>query len=454
MAKAVSGLLRFDLRIDNDALGQLKQRITNGERFIITPNHSMILDFITIADALQNNGLTFASMGAKTEFDRFGLVTRKGLQGLGVFSVDRGAKDKSGTFNSAITTVRDSGIPLVMFPEGYVSNTNGVVLGLKGGAAKIARSVWKDDPSKPVKIQPVGIHYRYRNSKKLEKALQKGIKNLEKKSGLPNAKNLPLGQRIQNVLDAMVYERTERYQAHYQLDSNAVNQLPSNPYDKLEGLVGLILTSLETTYDNANASNNVVDNSTIPFDIRARRIEGMINNKRAEIKALQDDDNAETKEASEEAAKVLEAQYPNTRADRAVLADLIHLTTYPKDYLDTSDLSTMVEMSYLLSRDVAGFKVPFTKSQLIFEPLQYVPVIRKVFKPVVAIRNLLHYYRVANIEAIVTLGEPLDMQGYDLTPSDNQGVPAEHEKQVQAQITKDLQQRIQTLVTTSRRENK
>ncbi len=453
IAKAAAGLLRFDVRIDMEALDQLKQRIANGERFIITPNHSMILDFITMAEGFENNGLTFASMAAKKEFDRFGWVTRKSMQGLGVFSVDRGAKDKSGTFDSAITTVRDSGIPLVMFPEGYVSNTNGVVLDFKAGAAKIARSVWKQDPSKPVKIQPVGIHYRYRNPEKLEKALQKGIKSLEKKSGLHQTQDTPLAQRIQTVLEAMTNERVQRYQALYNLDSVLVNALPDNACDKLEGMVGLVLSALEATYGDASVNTN-----DIPLDIRARWIEGLIKNKRAEIKALEDDENDDTKEASQEAAKTLEEQYPSTRADRAVLADMIHLTTYPKDYLKADDLSTMVEMSYLLSRDVAGFKVPFKKSQLIFESLQYVPVIRMVFKPVVAVRNLLHYYRMANIEAVVTLGEPVDMKDYDSVVGQSQlqnsGQTNEaDEKAIQAQISKDLRQGIQALVITSRNVN-
>ena len=83
---------------------------------------------------------------------------RGAMQRLGCFSIDRESTDKT-AFKQAVTILKESPHPLVIFPEGDIYHTTDRVTPFREGAAAIALSAAKDE--RPICVIPCGIRFKY-----------------------------------------------------------------------------------------------------------------------------------------------------------------------------------------------------------------------------------------------------------------------------------------------------
>jgi 1-acyl-sn-glycerol-3-phosphate acyltransferase len=115
--------------------------------YVVVSNHASHLDAPLIIGALPHRLARYVAAGAAADYF-FDVKWRKGLTALffNAFPVDRtGLRGKRGL----ATTLLDSGVPLLLFPEGTRSRT-GEIGAFKPGAAALCIS--RDVPCLPVAI--------------------------------------------------------------------------------------------------------------------------------------------------------------------------------------------------------------------------------------------------------------------------------------------------------------
>lgn len=119
--------------------------------YVVVSNHASHLDAPLIIGALPHQLARYVAAGAAADYF-FDVRWRKGLTALffNAFPVDRtGLRGRRGL----ATTLLDSGIPLLLFPEGTRSRT-GEIGSFKPGAAALCKS--RDVPCLPVAIVGAG----------------------------------------------------------------------------------------------------------------------------------------------------------------------------------------------------------------------------------------------------------------------------------------------------------
>lgn len=319
----------FDCEISPADLRKLDALKRSGSSLMVTPNHASIMDFFTIHELERQAKLQFIAMGAVELFERraFGLVWNLSgsyLQRMGIFSVNRAARDKEKSLDAAEDVLRKGEHPFLIFPEGRVSWTNRDVDGLKTGAARTAIEVAKE--GKPVKIVPTAIYYDYKVDQSpvieagfsnLEKIMQKRIGYVPPVPAEGSAN--PLLERMNGLFGALVTDREQRYEVKKPFGI-------TDPHTRLQHVMRQTLNRLEVKYvgQTRNASS----------ELRARWLIGsLLNEKIGRQKNIAESD---------------------VKKDVKILQDIINLIMYSTDSLVNGDQNSLMESLVRIEREITG----------------------------------------------------------------------------------------------------
>ena len=156
--------LRVEQHIDEVSISgthHLQGVLAQGHGILVTPNHAAHYDSAALYLAADhvNTPLYFMTawqvFGMASHWDRFL------MQRLGCFSIDRESADRK-AFKQALSILKESSHPLVVFPEGDIYHITDRVTPFREGAAAVAiASARKAD--RPVSIVPCGIKFWYRD---------------------------------------------------------------------------------------------------------------------------------------------------------------------------------------------------------------------------------------------------------------------------------------------------
>lgn len=163
---AVPFLLHHDFRVKEvelkeEDLGRLKE--LKGERVVLTPNHSGGKEPYILFHLSKILGQDFNYLSAKEVFEEhspWGWL----LQGVGVYSIIRGAPDRN-SFRMTQKLLIEGKRWLVIFPEGLACGLNDAVMPFQQGVSQFAFWAY-DDLAKqgdlpPIYFVPVAIKYVY-----------------------------------------------------------------------------------------------------------------------------------------------------------------------------------------------------------------------------------------------------------------------------------------------------
>ncbi len=153
--RADAGLMRIHVRGHET----VRDKLAEGHRLLVTPNHSSHADPFTIYAAFDEVRSCCHVMATWHVFMNFSSWMQRCLQWHGCFSVDREANDL-GAFRNAIDVLCTKKEPLVIFPEGEIYHCNDRVTPFREGAAAIALAAARKS-SQPVAVIPTAIKYRY-----------------------------------------------------------------------------------------------------------------------------------------------------------------------------------------------------------------------------------------------------------------------------------------------------
>lgn len=167
------------LRIDRGDVNRLAG-IPAGSGLILASNHADEMDPRVCLELSRQSRKRFILMCNREAFDEVYGVAGKALQGLGYFSVERGAHDAEAK-NYAVDVVRQGKDVLVIFPEGEIFYLNESLQHFHSGAVEIGMQAIIDqrraNPNWTAYIVPMAIKYHY--DKPIDDVLSIRIKRME-----------------------------------------------------------------------------------------------------------------------------------------------------------------------------------------------------------------------------------------------------------------------------------
>lgn len=201
---------RFGLvAVESVGAGRLREAVDSGHGVVVAANHPRPSDPLALGWAIdrETSGRPFFSMGGWHIFMESG-VQRFLLQRMGVFSMYREGVDRK-SIHCAIRILVEGGDPLVMFPEGIVSNSNDRLTPLLDGAAFVARMAAKRRQAEGRKggalVLPAFIRYIFDGD--LEQAAGPALGAIEERFSWRRQEHLPLQERVERIAEAVLAQR-------------------------------------------------------------------------------------------------------------------------------------------------------------------------------------------------------------------------------------------------------
>lgn len=351
-----AGVRPMDFRLilsddDNRRLNALVK--SRNHSVMVTPNHAHLLDVLSIMELSRQTQINFVAIGAIELFERraFGkTVSWSGsiLQRLGIFSVNRGARDKSVSLDSAKRVVKEGEHPFMIFPEGHVTWANQEINHLKHGAAQTAISVVRDGRN----VQIVPIAFFYDNQGDLVPRIDKHLESLEAvitgrldEAGLPIPalkENGSRSDRINRLFGLMLADK--------ELKEGLPARLSDDPYQRVEALKAHVLGELEQRYLGQVKSG--------PTEIRARRVIGAVTAERRQAREGEPGKQGWFRRKAGPDDLSRREQKARWKQDIDRLSEVMLLSMYPPGYVVEEDHNRMIETLFRLDRDINGGKEP------------------------------------------------------------------------------------------------
>lgn len=193
--RKANGIVEHEIR----HIDRLKQSIHLRHGIVLAPNHPRPSDPMVMGFLQREAGTMLNTMASWHVFkqDRMqAFMARR----FGAFSIYREGMDRT-AINCAIDILEHARRPLVIFPEGVISRTNGQLGSLMDGTAFIARSAAKrrakQSPAGKVVIHPVALKYEFLGD--VEAAVRVVLRDIEHRLTWHAHEELPLYERIKKV---------------------------------------------------------------------------------------------------------------------------------------------------------------------------------------------------------------------------------------------------------------
>ncbi|QDT18049.1 1-acyl-sn-glycerol-3-phosphate acyltransferase [Alienimonas californiensis] len=230
----------------------LQENVKRGAGVLLTPNHVRLSDPMTLGVMQTHLGLPTFSMASWHLFRQDGFGGRVNawmMRNLGAFSVFREGNDRA-ALSCAMDILVSGERPLVLFPEGVVSQTNDRPGPLLEGTAVIARSAAKRrakqaekegraDTDAGVVIHPIGLRYEFLDDP--EAAAEPVVRRLEERFGKWPDPRMPMIDRVRALGEALLALREVQFAGGASSGDQteraaALIEAILNPIERREGL--------------------------------------------------------------------------------------------------------------------------------------------------------------------------------------------------------------------------
>lgn len=217
--------------------------LRDGHGIMLAPNHCRMADALVVQSVAKSIGRPVFIMASSHVFRGSKLLAFV-LRRVGAFSVHREGIDRE-AIQKAISILIEGKRPLVIFPEGALSQTNDRLNSLMEGASFIARSAAakldrqaKDgQSSKKVFAVPVAIRYLFKGD--LAQTVAPMLAEIERRLSWRTLDHLPLVERIYKVGPALLALKEMEY-----LGEPQTGELDQ----RLDRLINSILAPLEAEW--------------------------------------------------------------------------------------------------------------------------------------------------------------------------------------------------------------
>ena len=190
------GVTRVEIR-DSDKLREL---IRAGHGILLTPNHCRMADALVMQTLSRKLGQPFFVMASSHLFQGSRILAWA-MRKMGAFSVYREGVDREAV-SAAVDILTRAARPLVIFPEGALSQANDRLNALMEGvsfiASAAARKLNKQQPSRG-KVMAVPVAIRYLFTGDFRRTIEPTLADIERRLSWRPQSNLPLIERIHKL---------------------------------------------------------------------------------------------------------------------------------------------------------------------------------------------------------------------------------------------------------------
>ncbi|MEO1994818.1 MAG: lysophospholipid acyltransferase family protein [Planctomycetaceae bacterium] len=256
--------------IEVRGLDKLKPLIESGHGILLAPNHCRMSDAIVLQTLSRRLRQPFFVMASSHLFHGSRLLAFV-LRRLGAFSVYREGVDRQAV-QTAINILVDGRRPLVLFPEGALSQANERLNALMDGVSFIARNAAKKldrlpenaagESKRKVFVVPIAIRYLFQGD--IEQTVAPLLARIERRLSWRTQDQLPLVERIYRVGPALLALKELEYLG--QTQSGELEQ-------RLQHLIDHLLKPLEEEWIVDNQMGSVIGRVK---ELRKKVLPGMI----------------------------------------------------------------------------------------------------------------------------------------------------------------------------------
>jgi len=248
LMKSRFGITELEIR-DADKLASL---VANGDGILLAPNHCRTSDSLVLQGLSRKIGQPFFVMASSHLF-RGSRFMKWVLRRTGAFSVYREGLDRQ-ALDTAIDILVKGKRPLVVFPEGALSQSNDRLNALMDGVSFIARTAARKlekqsaEPRRQVYMVPIAIRFLFVGD--LKQTVSPMLEEIERRLSWRTQSDLPLVERIYKVGNALLGLKETEYLG---------NPQPGDIAQRLQGLIDQLLCPLETEWLKGRKNESVIN---------------------------------------------------------------------------------------------------------------------------------------------------------------------------------------------------
>jgi len=231
---------------------KLRELRQSGHSVLLTPNHSRMADPVVLLQMARRLQHSLFIMASSHLFHGNRLMSFT-MRRVGAFSVYREGVDRQAV-KTAIDILTEAQRPLVIFPEGALSQANDHLCALMDGVSLIARSAQRKleadtagtSPNRRVLVLPVGIKYLYQGN--VDATASPILADIEERLLWGAQRDRPLMERVKRVGSALLSLKEIEYLGQPQ--SGTLE-------DRQDRLIDGVLAPIEEEWLTANRASSV-----------------------------------------------------------------------------------------------------------------------------------------------------------------------------------------------------
>lgn len=232
----------------------LTQILNDGHGIVIAPNHCRMADALVLQALSQKLRQPFFVMASSHLF-RGSRFMKWVLRRMGAFSVYREGVDRQAV-EAAIDMIVAGQRPLVLFPEGALSQANDRLNALMEGVSFIARTAARkiskanatNNTERQVFVVPIAIRYLFQGD--LKTTVCPILADIERRLSWRTNDDMPIVERIYKVGGALLGLKETEFIG--QPNSGSIAQ-------RLDKLIDAILTPMEDEWLNGRTDDSVIN---------------------------------------------------------------------------------------------------------------------------------------------------------------------------------------------------
>lgn len=230
---------------------KLAPLLKNGDGILLAPNHCRMSDALLLQALSRELRQPFFVMASSHLF-RGSAVLKWALRRIGAFSVYREGVDRQ-AIDTGTEILAEGKRPLVIFPEGALSQANERLNALMEGVSFIARTAARkiakqESTNRRIYVVPVAIRYLFRGE--LTSTVNPLLEQIEKRLSWRPHTELPLVDRIYKIGNALMGLKEIEYLG---------NPQPGDISERLQRLIDTLLNPLEEEWLNGRTDDSVIN---------------------------------------------------------------------------------------------------------------------------------------------------------------------------------------------------
>lgn len=231
---------------------KLEPLISEGHGIVLAPNHCRMSDAVVLQSLSRALRQPFFVMASSHLF-RGSKLLKWALRRIGAFSVYREGVDRQAVA-TAVDIITEGKRPLVIFPEGALSQTNDRLNALMEGVSLMARTAARrrekaaPDRESSVYVVPIAIRYLFQGD--INRTAGPILAEIERRLSWRTQDDLPLVERIYKVGNALLGLKETEYLGEARAGDLSERQ---------RHLIDALLCPLEKEWRNGQREDSVIN---------------------------------------------------------------------------------------------------------------------------------------------------------------------------------------------------